>query len=97
MKSQTLLDRGGWGKKPTDERPPAWDAYIPQGSDPTGSVGDPVESEAKWQKHVVVLLWVALGVVLVLGSALLYAKGHGLFESVPAHGTPLPHLWPEGS
>jgi hypothetical protein len=96
MKSQSVLDRGGWGRRSQDKRAPAWDAYIPESSGLPGNAGDPSESEAKWQKHVVVLLWVALALVFVLGLVLMYAKGHGLFESVPGHGTPLPHLWPEG-
>ncbi len=58
---------------------------------------DSAESEAKWQKHVVVLIWVALVGMLILACVLFYAKGHGLIGPTPGHGAPLPAIWPEGA
>ena len=53
------------------------------------------ENEAQWQKHVVVLIWVALAILLVAGGGLMYAKAHGWFTPAYAHDTPLPRLLPE--
>ena len=93
MKSQSLLDGVLPDQGTSKDRSSEWDAY-------RGGVGpgtdDLEEKEVLWQKHVVVLIWVAFIVLLLLGVALLYAKSHGLFHAVPGHGTPLPHLWPEG-
>lgn len=96
MKSQTLFDSGRWGKGAVDKRSPGWEVYIPERPGAKYD-DDPAESEAKWQKHVVTLLWVALLFLIVLGCALVFAEGHGLLESLPGHGTPLPPPWPDGS
>jgi len=96
MRSQNLLDRSAWGGRDMEKRSPAWEGYVPERLG-ASSDGDPADSEDKWQKHVVELLWAALALLILLGSALMYAKGHGLFDSAPGRGTPLPPPWPEGS
>ena len=80
-----------------EKHSPAWEGYVPDRPGGASSDGDPADSEDKWQKHMVELLWAALALLIVLGSALMYAKGHGLFDSAPGRGTPLPPPWPEGS
>ena len=47
----------------------------------------PEWQEARAQKRVVVLLWVAMIALVVLGGILLYAQYHGLFEA-PGSGAP---------
>jgi hypothetical protein len=49
---------------------------------------EPPESEAKWQKHVMVALWISLALMIALSIALVLAEGHGLFHSAP--NGPLP-------
>jgi hypothetical protein len=59
------------------------------------SARERAETEAKWQKHVVVLIWVALAILLVAGCGLMYAKAHGLLTPADVHDMPLPRLLPE--
>ena len=54
------------------------------------SVLDPVEREASWQKHVMVLLWISIALLMVFVGILLYAKYHGLFESPSDKVAPFP-------
>jgi hypothetical protein len=56
----------------------------------TESVLDSVERQASWQKHVMVLLWISIAVLIVFGGILLYAKYHGLFESPSDQVAPFP-------
>jgi hypothetical protein len=57
--------------------------------------GGGVDREAKWQKHVVVALWVCLAVFALLCITLLYAKTHGWFHATPAGvAAPWPASWP---
>ena len=42
---------------------------------------DPVESEDKWQKHVMVVLWLVVALVIALSVAWVYADYHGWFRS----------------
>ena len=56
------------------------------------------ESEDKWQKHVIVALWVFLGLLIAITVALWYASANGLLESLAVHaapGWPIPS-WPVG-
>ena len=52
-------------------------------------------SEDKWQKHVVVALWICVALLIAITGMLLYGKAHGLFESFPADTRSLPP-WPTG-
>ena len=53
------------------------------------------QSEAKWQKHVMVALWVVLALLLVIGLGYFYAKSHGFFQSSPEDKlAPVPTAWP---
>lgn len=61
---------------------------------PVQSVHDSAVAEVKWQKHVMAFLWILLALFIVVGAALLYADGHGLFQTVPNRTAPLPHSWP---
>ena len=54
------------------------------------SVLDPVERQASWQKHVMVLLWISIALLMVFVGILLYAKYHGLFESPSDKVAPFP-------
>ena len=63
----------------------------------TESALDPVERQASWQKHVMVLLWISIAVLIVLVGILLYAKYHGLFESSSDQAAPFPPGPPAGS
>ena len=54
------------------------------------SVLDPVERQASWQKHVMVLLWISIALLMVFVGILLYAKYHGLFESPSDQVAPFP-------
>ena len=54
------------------------------------SVLDPVERQASWQKHVMVLLWISIALLMVFIGILLYAKYHGLFESPSDKVAPFP-------
>jgi hypothetical protein len=94
MKSRSLPYIIGWGRRGSKTRPATWGAHTAQNRSPSNAVDDP---ESKWQKHIVVLLWVALALLLVLGTALIHAKGQGWFQPTPEHATPLPPPWPEGS
>jgi hypothetical protein len=54
------------------------------------------ESEDKWQKHVILALWVAIGLLVVSAVALWCANANGLLESLAVHaipGWPIPS-WP---
>lgn len=51
------------------------------------------ESAEKWQKHVVVALWILFLSLLALSVGLVYGKTHGLFQSPPQNATP---PWVEG-
>jgi hypothetical protein len=95
MKSQSLLDKGTNGGRERENRPPAWIVSIGERPGWTKTPNDANEREAKWQKHVVVLLWVCLALVITIGSALIYAKGHGLLKAGPNRETPLPAPWPD--
>ena len=53
----------------------------------------PVESKAKWQKHVMAALWISLALVLAIGAVLVYAETQGWFQSAPAPATRVP-AWP---
>ncbi len=57
----------------------------------------PAGDEARRQRHITEVLWILLGMVIVLGGALLWAEFHGLFESAanPAKSSaPWPVGWP---
>jgi len=58
-------------------------------------VRDPVESEAKWQKHVMTALWISLTLVFAIGTVLVFAEAHGWLDSSPASTTRVP-AWPAG-
>ena len=94
MKSQSLLDKGRVGGRARANRSVGWNVYTPEKQCRTETADDADEREAKWQKHVVVLLWVCLALVITIGSALIYAHDHGLIRFGPVHQTPLPVEWP---
>ena len=96
MKSHSLFHMGGLGGWARPHSPRRWNAPFPAGK-PGHWEGarDPAESEAAWQKHVVVGLWICLALVIVLSCALLYAKAHGLLPLLPNRTPPLPP-WPDG-
>ena len=96
MKSQSLLDKRGWGERPGNKPYPGWNAFVPKKLRPRRYADGSDANDAKWQRHIVVLLWLAIALLIALGSALMYAKGHGFFDSVPHRRTPLPPPWPEG-
>jgi hypothetical protein len=51
----------------------------------------------KWQRHVIVALWVLIAIVMVVAAGLFYEKGHGFFRShaSPDHATQVTP-WPDG-
>ncbi len=53
--------------------------------------------EAEWQRHVVVGIWLLLGLLLALCAALIFAESHGVFDAVTTtdHIAP-PVLQPDG-
>jgi hypothetical protein len=53
------------------------------------------ESEAKWQKHVIVALWVVIGVLVAVAAALMWAAANGWFGSSGVQTIPSwPTSWP---
>ena len=42
---------------------------------------DPAESGAKWERHVMVALWISLVQMIVLALTLVFAEGKGSFAS----------------
>ena len=96
MKSQSLLDRSGLGERAVINGPTEWNAsLVSEKPVRAEDVHDPTESEARWQKHVVVALWVCLALLIALSNALVYAKTHGLFDSFHER-VPLLPPWPVG-
>ena len=47
----------------------------------------PVESEAKWQRHVMAALWTILALAFAIGTVLFYAETQGWFQPAPAHAS----------
>jgi hypothetical protein len=56
---------------------------------------DPAEQEARWQKHVLITLLIAVVLVLLLNSVLVFAKAHGFFDLLSDRTPPAP-AWPIG-
>jgi hypothetical protein len=54
------------------------------------------ETDPRWQPHVMALLWTFLALAAILIGALLYGKGHGLFQSVFDQSAPDPPSWQTG-
>ena len=54
---------------------------------------DSHEDEAKWQKHVIVALWIIFAVLGILAVIFVCAEGQGVFQSSTGGGTP---AWPMG-
>lgn len=56
------------------------------------------EGEDKWQKHVIVALWVFLGLLIAITVALWYASANGLLQSLAVHTAPVRPIpsWPIG-
>ncbi len=97
MKSQSLFHEDGLIERAVNSGSGGWRASFVSGKPARMEyVREPPENEAKWQKHVVVALWVALVLLITLSTTLMFAKAHGLFESSPGHTPALPP-WPEGS
>jgi hypothetical protein len=62
-----------------------------------GGWGETDDTEAKWQKHVIVAMWVALGIFIAVATGLFYGEGHGFFKSshdYPAAVAPWPDTMP---
>ena len=57
--------------------------------------GSELASEAKWEKHVLVALWIVIVLLIAVASALVYAEAHGLFDSSPDPTRSVPP-WPAG-
>ena len=51
------------------------------------------ESEDKWQRHVVIALWLLLGLVIAAATGFAWAGGHGLLGSPADHAI---SSWPVG-
>ena len=97
MKSQSLFHEDGLIERTVDSGSGGWNASFVSGKPASAQLSpDPTERKAKWQKHVVVALWVCLALLIAISGALVYAKAHGLFESSPGHTPALPP-WPTGS
>ncbi len=82
MTSQDLLQEGGLGEM-----------TLRESEDMTLR-----ESEDRWQKHVILGLWVVLGFLIAIAVPLWCANANGLLESLAAHsvpGWPIPS-WPVG-
>jgi hypothetical protein len=43
---------------------------------------DSTAGEEKWQKHVVAALWISFALLIALSAGLVYARNHGLFQSL---------------
>ena len=71
-------------------QPPKKELVVSSEKAATESVLDPVERQASWQKHVMVLLWISIAVLIVFVGILLYAKYHGVFESPSDQVAPFP-------
>jgi hypothetical protein len=52
--------------------------------------------EAEWQRHMVVGIWLALGLLLALCCALIFAQSHGVFDSLATDHVAPPTLQPDG-
>jgi hypothetical protein len=60
-----------------------------------GWAGAPApDGESKWQRHVMVLLWIALTVFLLAAAGLFHAKNNGFFHHGDDSGTST-LSWPE--
>ena len=58
-----------------------------------GRLSEKADAEARWQTHVLVTIWILLGLLVVIAAGLLYAEAHGLFRA----STALPaSSWPDG-
>ncbi len=51
------------------------------------------EAEARWQRHVVISLWISLAFLVSACIALLYANTHGLFRSTTDAPAPWSAEW----
>jgi hypothetical protein len=51
------------------------------------------DAESKWQKHVIVGIWVLVAIVVAIAVALAYAEGHGFLQKSPLPKEPVP-AWP---
>jgi hypothetical protein len=51
------------------------------------------EAEDRWQRHVILVLWLVVGLVIALGAALLWAETNGFFQSASDQTIP---SWPAG-
>jgi hypothetical protein len=47
----------------------------------TGWIELSPEAEDKWRRHIVVVLWLVVGLVIALSAALLWAEANGFFQS----------------
>lgn len=66
---------------------------------PPGTHYDPHHGQhgPKWQRHVMVFLWVALAAAILVIAGLLYANAHGYFQRAGSRNEPVPHAWPSES
>ena len=55
--------------------------------------GDMPDRQANWQRHVMVVLWISILLLIVVSGALVYAKYYGIFASSP-NQTPSVAPWP---
>jgi hypothetical protein len=70
----------------------------PAVQNPDGAHYDPHHGQhnPKWQRHVMVFLWVTLAVFVLVIAGLIYADTHGYFQSSTSrNGTQTP-AWPNG-
>jgi hypothetical protein len=59
-----------------------------------GGFGEDSGTEAKWQKHVIVALWVLFALLVVVTATLMFAEAHGFFEPSSGHSPPVAP-WPD--
>jgi hypothetical protein len=97
MNSQSLIGRSGLDEKAALHGPGEWTAP-PYREQPARAKSNPdaTEHSAGWQRHVMVLLWITIAVLIVAGIAAVVGHALGIFTS-PGDHTPPPPPWPEGS
>ena len=96
MRSQSLVEEQGLGRRVTRQRSSEWSVFPGPGR-PVQAEGVDGSSEyrAEWERHVVIGLWIFVAVLVTATAALLYGDYHGLLGSAPNQPQQVPS-WPIG-